>query len=49
MWIDHFGTLAVRNIKTKDTCNITFEKCGWLGKGRYELSGHVKDSKGNST
>jgi len=46
VWIDHFGTLSITNLRTGDVCTINFEKCGWLSKGRYELSGTVKDSNG---
>jgi hypothetical protein len=46
IWIDHFGTLSITNATTGDSCTINFEKCGWLSKGRYEVSGTVKDSKG---
>jgi len=44
MWIDHYGTLTVNNIKNGENCTLTFEKCGWLGKGRHEVTGCVKDS-----
>jgi len=38
--------MVLKNLKTGDVCTLHFEKCGWLGKGRNEVSGHVKDSTG---
>lgn len=49
LWMDHFGQLAVKNLRTGDVCNLTFEKCGWLSRGRYEVSGYVKTSEGKET
>jgi len=46
LWIDHFGEVNMTNLRTKDTCIVTFQKCGWLGKGRYEVAGQIKDSQG---
>eukprot|EP01118_Nematostelium_gracile_P004578 TRINITY_DN1536_c0_g1_i1.p1 TRINITY_DN1536_c0_g1~~TRINITY_DN1536_c0_g1_i1.p1 ORF type:complete len:442 (-),score=137.62 TRINITY_DN1536_c0_g1_i1:91-1221(-) len=46
MWVDHFGTLNFTNKKTGDSASIVFSKCGWLGAGRYELSGNILDKNG---
>jgi len=46
MWIDHFGTLEVANKATGEKASINFTRCGWLGAGRYELSGDITDKDG---
>lgn len=45
--MDHFGTLEVKNHTTGDRGIVRFTKSGWLGAGRFELSGEIYDSKGN--
>jgi len=46
MWIDHYGTLEVKNNTTGDKATINFTRCGWLGAGRYELAGDITDKDG---
>jgi len=46
MWVDHFGTLEVKNKTTGDKGIITFSRSGWLGAGRFELSGGIYDKDG---
>jgi len=46
MWVDHFGSLEVVNKTTGDKGVIKFNKCGWLGAGRYELTGEITDKDG---
>jgi len=48
IWIDHFGTLVINNLKNGESCSLTFEKCGWLGSGRHAVNGYVKDASGNN-
>eukprot|EP01099_Mayorella_cantabrigiensis_P001636 TRINITY_DN1733_c0_g1_i1.p1 TRINITY_DN1733_c0_g1~~TRINITY_DN1733_c0_g1_i1.p1 ORF type:complete len:525 (-),score=112.63 TRINITY_DN1733_c0_g1_i1:318-1799(-) len=47
-WVDHYGDLTLTNIKTGESCVLNFIKCGWLGKGRYEIEGVVYDAEGNT-
>eukprot|EP01119_Soliformovum_irregulare_P014379 TRINITY_DN3932_c0_g1_i1.p1 TRINITY_DN3932_c0_g1~~TRINITY_DN3932_c0_g1_i1.p1 ORF type:complete len:458 (-),score=95.25 TRINITY_DN3932_c0_g1_i1:113-1486(-) len=49
IWIDHFGTMKITNLHTGDSCSIEFERCGWLSRGRYEISGSVRDASGRET
>lgn len=46
-FVDHFGTLTLRNetINTVSTLHLT--KCGWFSAGRYEVNGDLVDSLGN--
>jgi len=46
MWVDHFGTLEVTNKTTGDKGVVTFTRCGWLGAGRYDISGQITDKDG---
>jgi hypothetical protein len=43
MWVDHFGTLEIINHTTGDRGVLTFSKCGWLGAGRFQISGEIFD------
>lgn len=46
-FVDHFGTLVLRNetISTVSTLHLT--KCGWFSAGRYEVIGDLVDASGN--
>jgi len=46
MWVDHYGELEVKNHTTGDVAYLKATKCGWLGAGRYEISGEIKDKNG---
>ena len=48
MWVDHFGTLEMKNHTTGEKCIIKVTKAGWLGSGRYETSGDVFNKEGVS-
>jgi len=43
MWVDHWGTLEIVNHTTGDRGILTFNKCGWLGAGRFTISGEIFD------
>jgi anti-sigma28 factor (negative regulator of flagellin synthesis) len=43
MWVDHYGTLEVKNRTNGDRGVIRYTKCGWLGAGRFELNGEIYD------
>jgi hypothetical protein len=45
-WVDHPGTLQITNLRTKDTCSITFEECNWLGSNMHNVSGPIKNAAG---
>jgi len=47
MWIDHFGTVTIVNATNGQKGVLTFSKCGWLGAGRFEVSGEVQDREGS--
>lgn len=46
MWVDHYGTLEVKN-KTGERAVVNYTRTGWLGSGRFDLNGEIYDSKGN--
>ena len=39
MYVEHFGSMTIRNLATQDYCEIEFKKRGWGGKGAYEVEG----------
>jgi hypothetical protein len=39
MYIEHVGIMTVRNMMTKDYCEIDFKKRGWGGKHAFEFEG----------
>jgi hypothetical protein len=45
-WVDHPGTLQMSNLRTKDTCVITFEECNWLGSNMHNVAGSIKNGEG---
>lgn len=45
-WIDHYGDVTIENLTTRDSVTISFEKCGFLSRGRHELHGQAIDSTG---
>lgn len=47
VWMDHYGELTIRNLKTGDKAVIQFKQCGWFGKNWHEIEGQLYDSKGN--
>jgi len=47
MWVDHYGTLEIKNHTTGDKCVLTATKCGYFSRGRYETSAKIFDGKGN--
>jgi len=47
MWVDHYGDLEIINHATGDKCVFHASRCGWLGSGRFEISGDIFDGQGN--
>jgi len=48
MWVDHYGEIEVKNEKTGDSCVLKLKKAGWLGSGRWEVQGEVKNAEGKT-
>jgi hypothetical protein len=46
MWIEHFGTLHITNVKTAEECTIEFKKGTFFGGTNYRVQGHIKTAKG---
>eukprot|EP01132_Coremiostelium_polycephalum_P005894 gene5894-7339_t len=46
LWLDHYGDLTIENHETGDKCVLKFAKSGWLGAGRYSVTGEIMDSEG---
>lgn len=44
MYIEHTGMMTVKNLQTKDYCDVEFKKRGWGGKNAYELEGFAANS-----
>jgi len=49
IWLDHYGDMEVKNLKTGERAALTFTKCGWFSKGWHEIAGTIYDAKGNAT
>ena len=41
MYVEHTGTMTVKNYQTGDVCLVEFKKRGWSGKGAYEVEGYA--------
>jgi hypothetical protein len=41
MYVEHVGTMTVKNLATGDTCTVEFKKRGWSGKGANEVDGYA--------
>eukprot|EP01129_Flabellula_baltica_P010944 TRINITY_DN46_c0_g1_i1.p1 TRINITY_DN46_c0_g1~~TRINITY_DN46_c0_g1_i1.p1 ORF type:complete len:426 (-),score=91.73 TRINITY_DN46_c0_g1_i1:122-1399(-) len=46
MWLEHYGDLNITNMKTGETCVVTFKKSGFFGSVNYKIEGYVQDAKG---
>jgi hypothetical protein len=40
MYVEHHGTMTVKNLKNGDSSEIEFKKKGWGGKGANEVEGY---------
>jgi len=47
LWLDHYGDLSIENHTTGEKCIMKFQKAGWLGAGRYLVTGDILDQAGN--
>lgn len=43
-FVDHFGSIELRNETTNTTCTLEMAKCGWFSAGRYEVTGELRDA-----
>jgi hypothetical protein len=41
MYVEHTGTMTVKNLSNGDVCQVEFKKRGWSGKGAFEVEGHA--------
>jgi oxysterol-binding protein-related protein 1/2 len=39
MYVEHHGTMIVKNLNNGDQCAVEFKKRGWSGKGMHEVEG----------
>jgi len=46
MWVDHYGNLEIVNETTGEKGVLKFTRSGWLGAGRFDLLGELKDAQG---
>jgi hypothetical protein len=45
-WVDHPGTLTVKNVTKGDTATVTFEECNWFYSNLHNISGSIKNGAG---
>eukprot|EP01118_Nematostelium_gracile_P008516 TRINITY_DN2824_c0_g1_i1.p1 TRINITY_DN2824_c0_g1~~TRINITY_DN2824_c0_g1_i1.p1 ORF type:complete len:493 (+),score=138.66 TRINITY_DN2824_c0_g1_i1:988-2466(+) len=48
MWLDHFGEFEIVNHTTGEKARLELTKCGWFGKGQYEMKGWILDTNGKT-
>lgn len=47
MWIEHYGEIAIQNIRTGEKCVVDFPKAKFFeGKPQYKVKGGIYDRKG---
>lgn len=46
MWIEHYGNMVFKNLRTGDSCEIKFKKSGLFEGTRYDVSGDILNSEG---
>jgi hypothetical protein len=44
MYVEHVGTMTVRNVTNGNVCLVEFKKRGWTGKGAFEIEGYAYES-----
>ncbi|GAM27237.1 hypothetical protein SAMD00019534_104120 [Acytostelium subglobosum LB1] len=44
-WLDHYGEITIKNHTSGARCVLKFAKSGWLGAGRYGVTGEIFDSE----
>ena len=44
MYVEHVGTMIIRNITNGNVCFVEFKKRGWTGKGAFEVEGYAYES-----
>ena len=47
MYIEHVGTMTVKNCKTNMVCPVEFKAAGWGNAGRHEVNGTVFANEGS--
>jgi len=48
MYIEHVGTMTVKNCQTGLECPIEFKAAGWGNSGKHEVSGKVLSDNGKT-
>ncbi|CDF33976.1 unnamed protein product [Chondrus crispus] len=43
-FVDHFGTVELKNETTGTSATLNLTQCGWFSAGRYEVAGELLDS-----
>lgn len=46
-FVDHFGTVELKNETTGTSASLSLTRCGWFSAGRYEVTGELLDKTGN--
>jgi hypothetical protein len=44
MYVEHVGTMIIRNITNGNVCLVEFRKRGWTGKGAFEVEGYAYET-----
>lgn len=45
-FVDHFGTITLKNETSGSVSTLNLTKCGWFSAGRYEVTGELVDPNG---
>ena len=48
MYIEHVGTMTVKNCKTGMVCPTEFKAAGWGNAGKHEVNGRVLAQEGDT-
>lgn len=47
MYIEHVGTMTVKNCKSGMECPIDFKAAGWGNSGKHEINGTIIEKEGS--
>jgi hypothetical protein len=48
MYIEHIGTMSVKNCNNGMICPVEFKQAGWGNSGKHEVNGKVYLKEGDS-
>jgi hypothetical protein len=48
MYIEHIGTMSVKNCNNNMICPVEFKQAGWGNAGKHEINGKVYSKEGDA-